>query len=193
MVTTLPTLPGQTFPFTRAVEWQNLKHRAVSGRVASLQQWTAPIYRYSRPYSMLRSGDAYLEWQQLAAFYNSVGGDAQLFQFDDPNDDTATDQVFGTGNGSTTDFQLVRALGGFVEPVFLPNALAVSLGGVPTAAFTESGGLITFTVAPAVGVVISWTGTFYWPCRFDSAALDFSKFADGFWSLSKLAFVTEPL
>lgn len=188
-----PTLPGRTFPFTRSVDWQSLKHRSVSGKVTALQQWTAPIYHYGASYSFLRSAPTLLEWQTLLGFYNSVGGDAQLFQFTDNDDKTVVAQGFGTGDGVTTAFQLVRTLGGFVEPVYLPKAgFTVSVNGTPTVAFTESLGLITFTVAPGVGDALAWDGDYYWPCRFDGK-IDFSKFAYQYWSLDALNFSTEKM
>ncbi len=188
----IPTLPGKTFPFKRSPTWSTLKHKSVSGKVSALQLWTSPIYHYEYPYSMLRSGSQ-AELQSLEAFYNSVGGDAQLFQFQDPDDDTATAQTFGQGDGVTVDFQLVRNFGGFVAPVYCVAITDILIDGVPTVAYTENNGLITFTVAPTVGQVLSWDGTYGWPCRFDNPNLDFSKFASGFYELQSLSFSSEKL
>lgn len=193
---TFPTFPGRTYPFVRSPEWQNLVHRAVSGKRNAIQLWTAPIYHYSIPFSFLRSATAYAELQTMIAFYNSQGGDAQVFQFADPNDGTVTAQSFGTGDGVTTQFQLVRSFGGFVEPVFIPDITDLTVAGVSKSSpadYTESGGLITFTVAPALGAALAWTGTFNWPCRFDMPKIDFSQFVTGYWELQQLAFSTEPL
>ncbi len=192
-IPTFPTnLPGKTFPLTRSVIWSTLKHRAVSGKGSALQQWTAPIYRYEFPYSFLRSGSQ-AELQTLEAFYNSVGGDAQLFQFYDTDDHTATTQVFGQGDDVTTEYQLVRAFGGFVAPVYCVTITNIFIDGVATGAYTESNGLITFTVAPASPAVLSWTGLYNWPARFDDGNIDFAKFAGGFYALDKLSFTTDRL
>lgn len=192
-LTTFPlTLPGKTFPLTRSVIWSTIKHRAVSGKASALQQWTAPLYRYEFPYSFLRSGSE-AELQTLEAFYNSVGGDAQLFQFFDTDDNTATAQAFGQGDGVTTDFQLVRSFGGFVAPIYCATITSIMVDGAPTGAYTESNGLISFTVAPASPAVLSWTGTYNWPARFDDPNIDFSKFASGYFELQKLSFTTDRL
>lgn len=192
-IQTFPTLSGLTFPAKRSPIWSTLKHRNVSGKVSALQQWTSPLYKYDLPFSVLRSDSINLEWQTLLGFYNSVGGGAQMFRFTDPDDGSVTAQSFGTGDAATTTFQLVRSLGGFVEPVFDPDTLAIYLNGVLTAAYTESNGLITFTPAPGVGVAITWTGTFNWFARFDDDSIDLEKFAYQFWELKRITFTTEKL
>lgn len=187
-----PTLPGMGFP-TRSPIWSTLKHRSVSGKTSALQEWTAPIYRFEVPINVLREAQALSEWEEMSAFYNTVGGGAQLFEFDFPNDSVATNQSCGVGDGIETDFQLARSLGGFVEPVFAPTITEVTLNGVPTVAYTESGGLVTFTAAPAVGETVRWTGTFGWLCRFDEDSIDFAEFAYQFWELKRLTFTSDKL
>lgn len=78
---------------------------------------TLPRYRYSVSYEVLRSSAAYPELQALVGFFNARGGRFDSFLFDDEDDNTITDQVFGIGDGSTTAWQAVRSFGGFVEPV----------------------------------------------------------------------------
>ena len=192
----LPSFPltprGKTFPLKRSIIWSSLKHRAVSGKSSALQLWSAPLRQYELPYSYLLSGDAQ-ELQTIEAFYNSVGGDAQLFQFYDVDDNAAADQTFGLGDGATTDFQLVENFGGFVSPDYCVTIVTINVDGVPTVAYTETNGLISFTVAPGVGSVLSWTGNYNFPARFDDPNIDFSKFATGYYSLDKLSFTTDRL
>jgi hypothetical protein len=116
-----PTLPGLEYPVKRSPLASSLRQKAISGRETLQPLWTAPLYKYEVSFSLLRQAATYQEWQLLQGFWNSVmftpGG---VFQFDDPNDNTASVEPFGTGDGSTTQFQLVRALGGFAEPVLDP-------------------------------------------------------------------------
>lgn len=69
----------------------------------------------------------------------------------------------------------------------IPSLAAVSLGvpgftikkdGAPTSAYTinNTTGVITFTVAPANGVVLSWSGEFDTPCAFADNAFPITKF-----------------
>lgn len=191
-IQTFPTSLYKGLPFKRSPTWNTLKHRAVSGRVTALQQWSAPIYKYEAVFEILRS-NALAEWQTLMAFYNSVGGAAQVFKFIDDDDYVATDQEFGPATGLTDDYQLVRTLGGFVEPVYAPTITEITIDDVATADYTESGGLITFGSTPANGASLKWTGTFAWLCRFDEDSNEFDKFAYQFWNLGRLAFTTEKL
>lgn len=191
-----PDLAGVAFPTKKTPIWSTLKHRNVSGKVSALQQWTAPCYKYELPFSVLRSDSVNTEWQTLIGFYNRVGGAAQPFFFTDPDDGSISGQEIGTGNAVNTTFQLVRALGGFVEPIFSPTVMAVTVGGVAQTEgvdFTEDNGLLTFVVAPGIGVAVAWTGTYDWLCRFDDDSIDFAKFAYQFWELRQITFTTEKL
>ena len=169
---------------------------ALSGKRDRQTLFTYPIYSYEIPFSMLRSDSVNLEWQQLMGFINSLYGGVLLFGYSDPDDNAVTNQEFGVGDGKTTGpFQLVRALGNFVEPVFLINgAPAVEVAGTPTTAFTlDSYGRITFNSPPANGAALTWSGSYYMPCRLDDDTTNFSKFLNQFFELPKLRFSTEKL
>lgn len=191
MATFVPS-PTMGWP-SRAVIWQTLKHNAVSGKTSALQEWSSPRYRYTVNFSGLRTDVVLAEWQSFLAFYNGVGGAAQVFYYDDPFDDTATAEGFGTGNGVDTEFQLTRSLGGFTEPVYRVAITQIAVNGVPTAAYTEAGGLITFTVPPAVGTALTWTGTFEWICRFDEDSLEFEGQDSNHFGLTQVSFTTEKI
>ena len=191
-----PSLPGITYPVKRGANWSSVKQDALSGKRTRYSLYTYPTYSYELPFNFLRSDSVYGEWQQLQGFVNSVNGSVQLFGFLDPDDNTVTAQEFGVGNGAITGpYQLVRALGGFVEPVFLLQAQpTISVAGTPTTAFTvDNYARVTFTSAPANGAALSWSGSYYMPCRFDDDSTDFSKFMTKLYELKKLAFSSEKL
>ena len=149
-----PSLPGITFPVKRSAKWSGLQQDALSGKRVRTSFMTYPIYLFELQFNFLRSAAAYLEWQQLAGFINSMYGGTGLFLFDDPNDDTAIAQSFGAGDGVTTTFQLVRTLGGFTEPVYFPNVITdIKVAGAPTSAYTLSatGQLAPQTRRPGAG------------------------------------------
>lgn len=196
-----PALAGVTFPVIRSPIWSRDVLLSVSGQRTSLGYYTAPRYRYELVHAFLRSDSTNLEQQTLLAFFNRVMGSGPgLFAYTDPTDFTVTDQSIGAGDGSTRAFQLVRTMTGigansFVEPVWLPNGTpVVKVNGTPTVAFTLGAtGLVTFTVAPALAATLTWTGAYYWPCRFDDSMLDFEQFAYTFWEQKKIVFSTEKL
>ena len=87
---------------------------------------------------------------------------------------TTADQPLGTGDGSTTVFSIVKrysdAGGTYDRPILYPVAASVvaEKNGTPTSAFTvqRGAGTITFTSAPANGVVLKCGFEFDVPVRF---------------------------
>lgn len=198
-VPVFPTLFWQ-LPVLRSPVWSTLKQASISGQETRLALWSYPQWRYELACEVLRSSAAFAEWQAIIGVYNQCNGSAGTFTYADPNDGTATAQQIGTGDGVNRVFQLVRAFGGFIEPVFAPvtSTLFQTTGGVTTAisttAYTISAtGVVTFTVAPAAGLVLSWTGTFVWLCRFDDDNLDFQQDYGSIWSLKSCKFTTVKL
>ena len=198
-VPVLPSLAGMTIPGNhRKNRWSTIKHDALSGKKTRYPLWTYPLWTYDIPLNFLRSDAVNAELQSLAGFVNSVLGPASLWAFNDTvtPDNAVTAQAFGTGDGVTTGpFQLVRTFGGFTEPVFLLNGTpSIYVAGVLTAPASISAyGAVTFTSAPAAAAALTWTGNFYWPCRFDNDELDYEQMFQLIWTTKTLSFTTEKL
>ncbi|MEY8688322.1 MAG: DUF2460 domain-containing protein [Leptothrix sp. (in: b-proteobacteria)] len=188
-----PTLPGLTWPVTRTPAWNTTVKRAPSGREWRSTARLYPLHRYSLSYEFLRDTAALAEFQTLFGFYNARQGAFDSFLFNNIKDNAVTAQQFGTGDGATRAFQLLRSLGGFNEPVYdLAAVPAISINGTLQSAATyaiSSTGLVTFTVAPAAAAVITWTGSYYWRVRFETDELAFDQFMQQFWSTGKVPFV----
>lgn len=190
-----PTLPGRGWDITRSIEWSTTVQTARSGKETRIGNWTYPVYHWELVYDLLRASASYPEFQQLAAFFDTAGGQLGTFLYTDTDDNTATSQQIGIGDGTTTTFQLVRAFGGYVEPIFAPNAISsMTVGGVSTGSYTvapfggTSPGLVTFSTPPAPGAAIVASFTFYFPCRFEADKLDFKSFAQAMYSADKVPF-----
>jgi uncharacterized protein (TIGR02217 family) len=93
----------------------------------------------------------------------------------------ATDQSLGTGDGATTVFQLKKTYGSLHAPWAriinkpVAGSVAVALGGVPQAAgwsVDATTGLLTFGVAPAIGVAVTAGFEFDVPARFDTDQIE---------------------
>lgn len=185
------TLPGITWNITRAPIFATKIQQAVGGQRIAAAFQPYPIYRWTLEYEFLRAYDSYTEWQTLIGFFNARKGSYDTFLFNDPSDNTVTDQLIGSGTGSLTTFQLLRTLGGFSEPIYNVNSVPViKLNGVvQVSGYTiSSSGLVTFSVAPANGVTVTWTGTYYWRCAFDQDSTEFGMFANNFWQNKKVSF-----
>lgn len=196
-----PALPGLTYPVKKTPNWNTDVQRSISGRVTTLPRWSYPIYSIEVGYEFLRTDSPWREYQDLVAFFNLAQGQANVFRFNDPDDNTATAQGIGAGDGTTVAFQLVRAIGGSLyswsDPVFWPTAAAIYLDGVLQVLGTDytmtDTGLVTFTTPPSNGLPVTWTGTFDWLCRFADDSSTFEQFAYNLFENKKLLFSTEKL
>lgn len=117
----------------------------------------------------------------LIAFFRARKGRANGFRFKDWTDYLVTSQDIGTGDGSTTQFQLVKTYtsGSITESRTIHKPVAGTLT-VYLDEVEESGsnysldtttGIITFISAPALDVVITADFEFDVPVRFDTDRL----------------------
>jgi uncharacterized protein (TIGR02217 family) len=192
-----PALAGLGWPVKRTQSWRAVKQDAISGKRTRLNLFTYPTYSYELKHNFLRSTQSLNEWQTLSDFISSVYGGTGLFAFNDVTDNAVVAQEFGVGDGSTSVFQLLRTQYSFAELVYLVNGsptIYINGVSVPSYLYTISAtGSICFKVPPAAGTTLTWTGAFYWPCRFDEDEAQFSNFYQNLWNLKALKFSTEPL
>lgn len=183
-----PTLPGQTWPRTKIINTTATVRRA-NGRRYAITGQMYPTYTYRLAYAYLREAD----YTTLAAFFLRHGGRLDDWLFDDRDDRSATDQAIGVADGVNRTFQLVRTWSGAVDPVDAVNGTpAIKLDGVTQAAsaYTLSGGLVIFTVAPPAGTVVSWTGLYYWRAAFTKGEAEFQEFMRRLRSMGQIEFET---
>jgi hypothetical protein len=154
----------------------------------------------------------------VAAFlgmFMSVSGSNGLWTFTDPQDSAvsytnsamlnvtagAVSPMGLYGDGSSTQFQLARSIGGVAWDI-LQNVTVTglkvngSLKSLGTDYSVSSTGVVTFASAPANGYTLTWAGTFQYLCRFKSDSVDalreFSKNSGtDNWSISSIAFESE--
>src|ERR1043166_3529104 len=133
MTAIFPALPGLGWSVTKAARFATRIQRAVNGRELRALDQPYPIWSWTLTYPLLRDkwdmraggigsgGAGYDELRTLAGFFLQQQGAFQPFLFDDPTDDTVAGQQIGTGNSSTSSFQLVRSMAGFEEPITAPD------------------------------------------------------------------------
>lgn len=196
-----PSLPGLAWGIVKRPIWNTRIQESAGGYETRISFTSLPRWRWSLPFQFMRQAASYAEFQSLADFFNSRQGRYDSFLYSDPSDNAiaAADRLtlgnFGTGDGSTVAFQLGRQLasGGLFEPIYNVNGTPAiykdnALQSTPANYTVSASGLVTFTSAPANGVNVNWYGGYYWRCRFDDDAADFTEFLDAYWSLSALAF-----
>lgn len=197
-----PSLPGLTFNASKAPKFNTKIQEAVSGMEARAAFMAYPKWTFSLSYEFLRHG-ALNELRQMLGFFGARQGSFDSFLFTDPEDNAVTDQNIGTGNGVLTQFQATRTLGygagmTFTEPVHNINTLTnVKVNGVIKTLTTDytvsSTGLITFVNPVTSGQAVTWSGTYYYRCRFLQDSAEFNKFMQDLFEFKKCEFIGSPM
>jgi uncharacterized protein (TIGR02217 family) len=186
-----PTLPGISWNVIKTPMWSTRIQKAISGREYRAAYYSLPLWKFSIKYEVLRAGLG--ELQTLIGFFNARQGSFDTFLYTDPSDYQATNQVFGTGDGATTKFQLLRSIGSFTEPIVALPSQPIILGNgvVQNSVVTNlTTGVVTFVTAPIAGLALTWTGSFQYRCRFLQDSADFDNFMRLFWDCKKIEFVS---
>lgn len=186
-------LAGLTLDRTKTPQFSTNIKKSVSGYEVRTPLMAYPLWNFSLKYEFLRTESNGNELKTLAGFYLQCKGSYETFYFKDPYDHTVTSQIFGTGNGTSKSFQLIRYYGGFIDIIQAPLNYTINIDGEPTTDFTIENGVIIFTTAPASGAVLSWSGEFYFPCRFINDKMDFNQFMYNLWEAKKVEFVSVKL
>ena len=148
--------------------------------------WSDSRRRYDVAYGIRKADDL----AAVVTFFEARGGRLYGFRFKDWSDyksslpsvaTSRTDQSIGTGTGAATQFQLVKRYTSgaqtWTRTITKPVAgtLLVALNGVaqPSGWTVDTAtGIITFTVAPGIGIAVTAGFEFDVPVRFDSEAMD---------------------
>jgi uncharacterized protein (TIGR02217 family) len=188
----LPTLEGLTWDTTKSPEFNTITHRSANFKEYRASLSSTPLWHFKRTYELLRSAAAYAELQSLGGFFMARYGRWDNWLFADPGDSVAVLEPFGTGDGVTTEFQLKRAFGAFSEPCMnvaagpsIYKAGALQGGGYSI----SSTGLVTFGSAPGSGQALTWSGTYYFRCRWDMDAQEYNEFMERLFELRTCEFV----
>mgnify|MGYP001614376919 FL=1 len=197
-----PTLKGLTYPLTRTPQWRTGVRDALSGKESRIAYRQFPRILFSLEYSVLREQASTNELKQLVGLFNALQGSFDTFLYNDPEFNSVTAESFGTGNGTTTQFQLVaryqNAGGpGYAERVQnLSSTPSVYDNGVLQTLLTDyttgTTGIISFVVPPVSGHALTWTGTFSYRCRFMDDSIDFEKMMAFLWR-TEFQFISVPL
>lgn len=152
-----------------------------SGHEERVARWSSARHRYRPSKEQMTA----TEVAAVRHFYLERRGALHSFRFkdwhdftsaaDDTGDTDPTDQIIGEGDGAEVNFQLRKQYGSdntYVRPIQLPveDSVSVAFDGVEqlsgwTVSLTT--GIVTFTSAPALGVVVTAGFEFDVPVRFE--------------------------
>lgn len=190
-------LPGMKMELTRAPRFKTHIQSAVSGKETRAAFMAFPLWDLTLSYEFLQSGYRGTDLSQIIALFGQVKGAWDSFLLSVPDDNTVTDHLIATGNGSRS-YQLMRSItaSGFTltEPVMNVNTVTnVKVKGIAVSGYTVSStGLLTLPVTPAAGAPITWSGSYYFRCRFANDTADFSRFMADLYELKSLKMIGAP-
>ena len=166
-----------------------------SGYEERNSRWANSRRKYNAGYGVRSLDDLHA----VVAFFEERRGRLYGFRWHDRIDGqssapsvapAATDQGIGTGDGTTTTFQLVKTYGSahapFTRTISKPvvGSVLVAVDGTPVAAgwsVDTTTGIVTFDTAPDEDALVTAGFVFDVPVRFDSDALEvnLTNFAAG--------------
>lgn len=188
-----PSLAGLTYDTVKAPRFNTGVQIAVDLSELRATFASTPVYDFTLAYDLLRDSISHQELKSLAGFYMARFGAWDSFLFQDPDDSVALGQAFGTGDGVTEDFQLIRSFGDWNEPTKNIGSADIYVDAVlqtPTTDYTRSStGLISFTSAPAANTSLTWDGVYYFRCRFTNDTTEFNQFMRQLWEAKVVQFV----
>lgn len=193
-----PEFPGLKWGRKKTAVWSTGTQKSASGREFRTAYYTYPQWRFSLSFEVLRTKASVNELEKLAGFFNARKGSFESFLYEDPADNAVTDQPVGNTVQGVARYQLVRSMGGFIEPVSaVKERPAVKVGGTALAygrdyTVTDKGVLVFNTPQPP-GRPITWTGDFYFRVRFTSDTVDFENVLGSLWAAKKIEFTSVKL
>lgn len=113
----------------------------------------------------------------LSRFFEARSGPLHSFRFRDPIDHKATEVPLGVGDGTRTEFALVKFYDTVLRPITKPVAgsVLVKVDGLPVSASVDAlTGRVTLVAAPATDAVITASFAFDVPVRFAQSDLTLS-------------------
>ena len=196
MTAIYPVLPGLGWSVHRRPNFNTIVASHASGGEVRCAMWQAPLWEFELTYDAL-AGDAVNypgagtnSLQALMGFYLLAGGQQSNFLYIDPDFNTLFGQAIGVGDGATTKFQLMRTVGGFVEPVSWSTGVgAVYLNGVLASGWSAiAPATVVFAAPPASGALVGADFTYGFICRFIDDTEDFEEFMLNLWQAKAIKF-----
>lgn len=199
----MPALPiSMAKGLKKSPDFSNVKQMVAAGRgnsVISLKPYPTWNFELDMDHTTGNEASASSVISQFLGINLQTQGSAGLFLFTDPQDNTVTQStgimlnvttgaalpMGQNGDGTSTKFQLARLIGtsgvDIIQNVNGSIVLKVN-GSTVTNYSVSSTGVVTFTptgsppvAAPANAATLTWSGSFYYLCRFVTDTLDATR------------------
>lgn len=186
---------GLTYPVKKTPRFSTLIQSPASGRgELRVPLYNYPLFDFDLQFSYLPGAEQIVssDAEYIMGLFGQMQGCYDTFLFSDPNDNTATNQLFATGDGTTTVFQLIEAIGNMTCIVQNLNGSAtIKDNGTTVTPTVSSTGLVTFSVAPLAGHSLTWSGQYYYRLRFvEDSLADLEEILYQIWDLGSMKLQT---
>jgi len=188
-----PEMTGLTWDIKKTPEFYSLAKTSPTGVDIAVSLCSYPRWHFSLSYEILRDGYGTADLQKLLGFFLQRHGNADDWLYLDPNDHETNNQEFGIGTGSRGTFALCRNYCGIVEPIgaTVPGTVKIFVNDIEiTSGFSITNGIVTFESPPAATAKLTWSGQYYYRCRFTESSLEFTNFAFKLWEAKTVDFVS---
>ena len=195
-------MSSAVFPVLRSLQWGIVRNpmwvtqtrTSSAGRETRVSRQLYPKIKFRLSHSALSSRTLSDDLYTLVGFFNNRRGSFDSFLYTDPTDKVVTLQSVGAGDGVSIKFQLVRAFGGNTESVMALNGTASIyvnsvLQTVVTHYSVDALGMATFVTAPPNLATITWSGGYYYRCKFSRDEGEYENFLKDLWASKNVEFI----
>lgn len=164
-----------TFGWQVAPEFSTRITPLVSGREFREAMWARVRHSVTVPFENLEV----VQYREIKRMFMACRAQLHGFRFRDELDYESQNEIFGYGDGATTQFQLCKVSEAdgvaYQRDCYAIVQAGITVNGVATAVTTDMRrGLVSFAVPPAADAVLRWTGEFDLWVRFNQDSLPFS-------------------
>jgi uncharacterized protein (TIGR02217 family) len=196
-----PQLIQEGYDVMKRPNFYNSQAKSGSGWTTRVSYSENPTWEWDLTYEVLEDtiGVNNTPLKTILGFFLGMGGSLVPFCYLDPDDNTVTSQLIGTGDGSTKTWTLQRTYGygqTGTEPVgylvsgatfnAYVNGTLQSSSTYTLNTATPVQQQISFTSAPASGAPITVDMQYYYYAHFKEDSWEFGKFGAGYWYLKKI-------
>jgi uncharacterized protein (TIGR02217 family) len=185
-----PNLTSLAWNRAKTPTWSTVVRTSASGKEFRSSLWSYPTWNFTLSYDVLSNREGLTsDFQNIIAFFNHRRGSFDDFLYEDVTDNHVEKGSIGVGDGVMRDFQLIRKLGDWAEPVKnVKGSVTLFFDGeqITDGYDVNEYGLVTFNPAPPVGVSIEATFDFYYRVRFKQDSVEFNQFLYNLYELKKL-------
>ncbi|GMO61641.1 MAG: DUF2460 domain-containing protein [Rickettsiales bacterium] len=158
------------FNSTSIIEFSTNITQSKNGSEVRNINWDTPRLKFN----VKNSIKTISELQELMLFFRKVQGRANAFKFKDWSDYKAIGEQIGIGDGTNTDFYLIKKYGDFVRKIKQPTALKIYINDIENSDYQIENGIIVFETAPEQDAIITADFEFDVLVRFDNDELEIS-------------------